>query len=60
MAERAERWAGWVLKGGKFAWSLLPSRVKKNMDDRLFYAIFQMTRVTNDAYKAPPPPPPER
>ncbi|HNC94634.1 MAG TPA: hypothetical protein PLA94_27855 [Myxococcota bacterium] len=59
MGTRAERWAGRLLKGGKMAWSLLPENLKKDLDDRLFYAIFQMTRVTNDAYK-PPPPPPER
>ncbi|MSQ00547.1 MAG: hypothetical protein EXR71_01480 [Myxococcales bacterium] len=34
----------------------LPARWKKTLDDRVFGAIFQVTRVTNDAYgwKAPP------
>ena len=35
----------------------LPRGLKKNMEDRLFYAIFQVTRVTNDAYGWRPPPP---
>ncbi len=34
----------------------LPSAWRKGLDDRIFGAIFQVTRVTNDAYgwKAPP------
>ena len=34
----------------------LPDKLKKNLDDRFFYAIFQTTRVTNDAYGWTPPP----
>lgn len=34
----------------------LPVRLKKALDDRLFGAIFQVTRVTNDAYGWRPPP----
>lgn len=33
----------------------LPNRLKKALDDRLFGAIFQVTRVTNDAYGWRPP-----
>lgn len=35
----------------------IPPRWKKLLEDRLFYAIFQTTRVTNDAYGWPAPPP---
>ncbi|MCK6519824.1 hypothetical protein L6R49_00125 [Myxococcota bacterium] len=28
----------------------LPRSVREHLEDRLFYAIFQVTRVTNDAY----------
>lgn len=28
----------------------LPRSVRDHLEDRLFYAIFQVTRVTNDAY----------
>lgn len=35
----------------------LPRGLKKQLEDRLFYAIFQATRVTNDAYGWRPPPP---
>jgi hypothetical protein len=34
-----------------------PPRVKKNLEDRLFYVIFQKTRVENDAYGWRPPEP---
>ncbi len=26
----------------------VPERIRKRVDDRIFYAIFQLTRVTND------------
>ena len=29
---------------------LIPSRVKRVMEDRIFYVIFNSSRVTNDAY----------
>lgn len=29
---------------------LLPQRVREIAEDRLFYSIFQLTRVTNDHY----------
>ncbi|MEC8381963.1 MAG: hypothetical protein VXZ96_16650 [Myxococcota bacterium] len=28
----------------------IPSSIKQRLEDRLFYAIFQTTRVTNDNY----------
>lgn len=42
----------------------LPTRLVKHLEDRFFYAVFQTTRVTNDAYgwrptTPPGPPPPE-
>lgn len=44
------RTARWVVGGGRLVVRLLPRRVQKALDDRLFGAIFQVTRVTNDAY----------
>ncbi|MBM4392034.1 MAG: hypothetical protein FJ090_13010 [Deltaproteobacteria bacterium] len=35
----------------------MPARVRKSLDDRFFGAVFQVTRVTNDAYGHKPPPP---
>jgi hypothetical protein len=35
----------------------LPKGVKKQIEDRIFYFIFQKTRVENDAYGWRPPPP---
>lgn len=35
----------------------LPPSVVKNLEDRFFYAVFQTTRVTNDAYGWRPPTP---
>jgi hypothetical protein len=43
---------------------LMPAVLRRRLDDRLFGAIFQVTRVTNDAYgwrpDTPPGPGPER
>ncbi len=36
---------------------VMPARVRKSLDDRFFGAVFQVTRVTNDAYGHKPPPP---
>jgi hypothetical protein len=54
---RTERVAGVVVGAGRLLVRLLPAGLKRTLDDRLFGAIFQVTRVTNDAYgwKAPPP-----
>jgi len=35
---------------------VLPGRVKKRIEDGVFYFIFQKTRVENDAYGWRPPP----
>lgn len=63
--------AGWLrvadgaLRVGRAVVRRLPARVRRGLDDRLFYAIFQVTRVENDAYgwrpspKPPAPPDPE-
>jgi hypothetical protein len=37
---------------------VLPKRVMKGIEDRVFYAIFQRTRVENDAYGWRPDVPP--
>ena len=40
----------------------LPPGARRALDDRAFSAIFQLTRVTNDAYgwRPPEPDPPNR
>ena len=35
---------------GKVGLKAVPQRIRKNIDDRFFYAIFNLTRVTNDHY----------
>jgi hypothetical protein len=39
-----------VVHGGKAAVRLLPERVRQRLEDRFFYAMFQVTRVENDNY----------
>lgn len=39
------------------AWAALPAGARKNLEDRVFYVIFQKTRVENDAYGWRPPEP---
>ncbi|MEC7240920.1 MAG: hypothetical protein VXW32_06745 [Myxococcota bacterium] len=29
---------------------MVPRRIRKSVDDRFFYAVFNLTRVTNDHY----------
>ena len=41
---------------GRRIWGTLPARVKKGLEDRAFYVIFQKTRVENDAFGWRPPP----
>jgi hypothetical protein len=31
----------------------IPRKLRKSVEDRIFYAIFNLTRVTNDHYPAP-------
>lgn len=47
--------AGAVVGGTRALIKRLPKKVKKKIEDRVFYAIYQMTRVTNDAYGWRPP-----
>ncbi len=44
-----------LLGVGRRAVGLLPGAVKKNLEDRLFWVIFQRTRIENDAYGWRPP-----
>lgn len=44
------RVADLAVAAGRGAWGRLPARVRKGLEDRVFYAIFQVTRVENDAY----------
>jgi len=46
-----------LLRAGRAAASLMPPRLCKSLEDRAFYAVFNVTRVTNDAYGWRPPPP---
>ena len=39
-----------VVGGGRALFRALPRRVQKNLEDRFFGAVFNVTRVTNDAY----------
>ena len=43
--------------GGRALVRALPRTVVRAVEDRVFYAIFQKTRVENDAYGWRPPPP---
>lgn len=42
---------------GRRVWAVLPEAVRKNIEDRVFFVIFQKTRVENDAYGWRPPEP---
>ena len=57
-ASRAERVATLVVRVVTGVVRQFPARWKRVLDDRLFGAIFQVTRVTNDAYGWRPPSPP--
>lgn len=39
-----------ILGGGRRLFRALPQRVQKDLEDRFFGAVFNVTRVTNDAY----------
>ena len=52
---KTEAVAGVVLKLATGLVKALPDRWKRALDDRFFGAIFQVTRVTNDAYGWKPP-----
>ena len=50
---RAERWSSRALSLAKAAARVVPKRVREGAWDRFFGAVFQATRVTNDAYPQP-------
>jgi hypothetical protein len=50
MGRLSEAVARVLVSGGRLTVRVMPERVRKNLEDRLFYAIFQRTRVENDAY----------
>ncbi len=52
----SHRVAGVVVGLGRRVAAHLPKGLKSAIDDRIFGAIFQVTRVTNDAYGWPAPP----
>jgi len=45
-----------LLGGSRMVLNLLPARVQKAFEDRFFYAVFNVTRVTNDHYGWRPEP----
>ncbi len=49
-----ERAAALVVATARRGFRLLPPRIRKHVEDRVFYAIFHLTRVTNDHYPSPP------
>ena len=53
----ALRAADLVVRVGRGVWRALPGRVRKGLEDRMFFVIFQKTRVENDAYGWRPPAP---
>lgn len=52
----AERIARLGLGAGRVLVRLLPGRVRRAIDDRVFGVVFQVTRVTNDHYGWRPEP----
>ena len=44
------RVADLAVRAGRGAWGRMPPRLRRGFEDRVFYAIFQVTRVENDAY----------
>ncbi|MFM2245807.1 MAG: hypothetical protein RL071_1881 [Pseudomonadota bacterium] len=59
--DEGKGWAGLAARlligGGRRAAAALPAGLLRRAEDRLFYAIFHVTRVTNDAYGWRPPEP---
>ena len=58
-SRNAGRIARGLIKVARAGSRVLPDRLKKHLEDRVFYAIFNLTRVTNDAYGWRPPEPEE-
>ena len=46
----ADRIANMLFLPVRLVGTAIPKPVRDHLEDRLFYAIFQVTRVTNDAY----------
>ena len=46
----ADRIANMLFLPVRLVGKAIPKPVRDHLEDRLFYAIFQVTRVTNDAY----------
>jgi hypothetical protein len=46
----ADRLANMLFLPVRLVGKAIPKPVRDHLEDRLFYAIFQVTRVTNDAY----------
>ena len=44
-----------TIAAGRVLSRAMPRRVKKMVEDRIFFAIYQKTRVENDAYGWKPP-----
>ncbi len=53
--ERAERLARGLVRAARAGARVLPEGARKRLEDRVFYAVFNLTRVTNDAYGWRPP-----
>lgn len=53
---RVGRVAGLALALGRAVGRVLPAPARRALDQRFFGAVFQVTRVTNDAYGWRPPP----
>lgn len=53
--DRALWVADLAVRGARRVWGALPGRLRKDVEDRVFYIIFQRTRVENDAYGWRPP-----
>lgn len=51
------RLADLAVRVGRRVWAVMPLGARKNIEDRVFFVIFQKTRVENDAYGWRPPEP---
>lgn len=56
--DRALQVADAAVRAARGVWRVLPRGLRKNLEDRVFYVIFQRTRVENDAYGWRPASPP--
>ena len=55
--QNAERLARGILTLARAGLGALPAPLRDRLERRLFYAIFNLTRATNDAYGWRPPAP---